>query len=481
MQQVAALDAQTLAAETPSAPGHVGALLILDPSTTPAGTLTPELFRDLCETRLHRAPRLRQRLVEVPLGLGRPYWVDDRHFDIEYHVRQIGLPTTDDPRQLAELVSGIHSRPLDRARPLWQAYLIQGLDRGRTAIYTKVHHTVIDPETGVDLLTVVLDGAGAEPPEGDLVGPEWRPASVPGQPRLLARGLTSSVGRLLRSPPRTVPHLIDLPGVSRIPGSRVASDIADSVISAATHRLSPSRALEAGPTAPSTPLNAAVTAHRRLGYGSVPLAEIERLATVYGHAATDVAAAMITTALRRWLLDHDALPELPLVAAVLVSALDQDARPDPSSCVLRVQLPTHVANPEQRLIEVARSMAVAAERVPAVPVATLRGQDVPAHITLWGLTARAQFREVTAARPCNVSVSLVAGPQSPLYVAGARVDGIHPIPGVTAPAGGLNVGLVGYAGRLDLGLVACRELVPDVWNLIGYCADALDELARPVD
>jgi len=475
MQQVTSLDAQVLNAETPTAPGHVGALLILDPATTSSGAVTLELFRDLCQARLHQVPRLRQRLIDVPLHLGQPYWVDDPHFDLEYHVREIGLPAAGGEHQLAELVAGIHSRPLDRVRPLWEAYLVQGLARGRAAIYAKVHHVLIDPESGVELLAAILDDA-AEPPEPEVPESEWRPASVPSQPGLLARGLTSTVGRLVTSPPRTVPHLSNLPGASRIPGSRVVSDIADTVVSLAVRRLRPRRAaLEQSQLAPRTPLNGALTPHRSFGYGSVPLADIEPVATTYGQTVYDVGVAMAASALRRWLLDHDALPQRPLVAAVLTPAGGDEAPTATGIRTLFVQLPTHLTDPEQRLAEVAKSLA---DHVESSPATTPPVSDATIFAALWALTCRGQFRQATVAGPAfNLFVSLVPGPRSPVYIAGARVASVHPVSAVTDRTGGLNLGLFGYDGSLELGVVACRELVPDVANLIGYFADALGELA----
>lgn len=477
MQQVTSLDAQVLNAETRSASGHVGVLLILDPATS-AGAVTLELFRDLCQARLHRVPRLRQRLIEVPLHLGRPYWVDDPHFDLEYHVREIGLPGAGGEHRLAELVAGIHSRPLDQARPLWEVYLVQGIGGGRVAVYTKVHSVVIDPESGVELLAAILDET-AEPAEPEPVEQERHPASVPSQPVLLARGVTSTLSRLLTSPPRAVPHLIDLPGASRVPGSRAVSAVADTVVSLAARRIGSGRVLERSQSAPRTTFNGALTPHRSFGYDSVPLADIERVATAFGHPVDAVALAMTASALRRWLLDHDGLPHRPLVAAVLSPARGEDARTAADIRPLFVQLPTHLADPEQRMAEVARSLAAAAERVEAaVPMTTPQHSKAPAFTALWALTCRAQFRQATVAGPAfNLFVSLVPAPRSPLYLAGARVASVHPVSAVSDQTGGLNLGVLGYDGSLELGVVACRELVPDIGTLISYFADASGELA----
>ena len=157
MQQLTALDAQFLLVESPTTTGHVGSLVILDPSTAPSGSWGLEDVRDVMEQRLHLAPPLRRRLVEVPLGLGRPYWVDDPHFDIEFHMREVALPAPGSLEQLCEQVARIHARPLDRTRPLWEAYAITGLQDGRAAFYSKIHHAAIDGVSGAEILEATMD------------------------------------------------------------------------------------------------------------------------------------------------------------------------------------------------------------------------------------------------------------------------------------------------------------------------------------
>ena len=486
MKQLTSLDAQFLNVETATTTGHVGAVLVLDPSTAPGGELTLDGFRDLWAARVHLVPLLRQRLVEVPLGLGFPYWVDDPHFDLEYHLREIALPSPGDEHQLAEQVSRIHARSLDRSRPLWEAYLVQGLEGGRAAVYAKVHHAVIDGISGAEILTAILD-VTVEPREVEPPQREWQPEPMPSPVELLARGVASTAvttGRVLTTLPRTLPHLIDLPGAANIPGARAVSDVADAVVSLATQRIQPRRTDDRDLTAPRTPMNGAITAHRRFAYGSVPLEDVKKVKNAFGLTVNDVVMAMTTTALRRWLLDHDALPSIPLVGAVPVSIRgeDDDSVAGNQISVMLAHLPTHVADPTQRLQEVAESMAVAKEQFEAVPATILQDLSAAIPTALSGLASRALFRLVTVpGPPFNLFVSNVPGPQLPLYVAGARVEGIHPVSAVTDLTGGLNITLFSYDGKLDFGLIACRELVPDVWNLIGYLAEALAELVSLAD
>jgi len=481
MKQLTSLDAQFLNVETATQTGHVGALLVLDPSTAPGGQLTFDGFRDLWAARLHLVPMLRQRVVEVPLGLGFPYWVDDPHFDLEYHLREIGLPPPGDERQLAEQVSRIHARSLDRSRPLWEAYLVQGLEGGRSAVYAKVHHAVIDGISGAEVLIAILDVTveprPVAPPEA-----EWQPDPIPTPVELLGRGLAATAvttGRVLSTLPRTLPHLIDLPGAANIPGARTASDVADAVASLATRRIKPRHTDDRELTAPRTPMNGAITAHRRFSYGSVPLEDVKKVKNAFRLTVNDVVMAMTTTALRRWLLDHDALPSIPLVAAVPVSIRTDDDQGAPGNqiSVMLSHLPTHIADPTERLHAVAEATVRAKEHFEAVPASILQDLSAAIPTALSGLASRALFRLVTVpGPPFNLFVSNVPGPQLPLYVAGARVEGIHPVSAVTDLTGGLNITLFSYDGKLDFGLISCRELVPDVWNLIDYLAEALAEL-----
>src|SRR6476620_6070386 len=188
MRQLTALDAQFLNVESPTTVGHVGSLIVLDPSTAPGGEWNLDSVRDVFEPRLHLAAPLRQRLVEVPLGLGRPYWVDDPHFDIEFHLRELALPAPGDDEQLGEQVARIHARQLDRSRPLWEAYVITGLEGGRGAFYSKIHHAAIDGVSGAEILKTIMD-VTVEPREVDPEEAPFVPRPMPSTVDLFGRGL----------------------------------------------------------------------------------------------------------------------------------------------------------------------------------------------------------------------------------------------------------------------------------------------------
>ena len=481
MRQLTSLDAQFLNVESPTTVGHVGSLIILDPSTAPHGEWSLESVRAIYEPRLHLSPPLRQRLVSVPLGLGRPYWVDDPHFDLEFHLRELALPSPGTREQLGEQVARIHARPLDRTRPLWEAYVISGLADGRAAFYSKIHHSAIDGVTGAEILETIMDVT----PEPRPVEPEpepFVPRALPSTLDLVRRGLVSMAEaplELARTVPKSLEYVDQLPGAANIPGTHLVSEAAGLV----------GRALGQGGVdlgrrdlhAPRTPLNGQITPHRRFSFGSVPLEDVKRVKNHFEMTVNDVVMTLTASALRWWLLDHDALPTVPLVVAVPVSIRHQDIPDRNKVSVMLAELPTHLPDPQERIEFMRASMRDAKRHFEAVPATLLQDLSNLIPMALSGLAARALFKLATVPGvPFNLFVSNVPGPQIPLYIAGAKVEGIYPVSAVTDMTGGLNITLFSYDGSLDFGLIACREMVPDVWNLIGYLRQALAELLELV-
>jgi WS/DGAT/MGAT family acyltransferase len=278
MRQLTGLDAQFLALESPRQCGHVSALTILDPSTTAAGRLELADVQQLIAERLPLLPPFRWRLRGVPLGLDYPYWIDDPEFDLEYHVRELALapPPTDD--KLADQVARIFARPLDRARPLWELYLIHGLSDGRVGLLTKIHHAVVDGMSGAEILGVLLDLSpeGREPPPSASNGAgEREPSSV----EMLLRGLAGAPRyweRVLRALPSTLPNLEDTPILGDIPGAHALGRISARVARGVRGR--PSRMLErTNLVPPRTSFNGRVSAHRRFAFGQLPLATVKEI------------------------------------------------------------------------------------------------------------------------------------------------------------------------------------------------------------
>jgi diacylglycerol O-acyltransferase len=469
MQQLTGLDASFLALETATTTGHVGGVCILDPSVAPR-PLTLARLTEVLGERLPLVPVLRRRLLNVPLGLDQPYWVDDADFDIEYHIREIALPRPGSDAQLTEQVARLHARPLDRTKPLWEIYLITGLAKRRAAVYTKIHHSAIDGASGAELLTVLLDlvPEGRELPASE----EFRPARPPGPAVLTAL----AAARLAWRPVQTVQITNELvkvlptlaPTVSRLVGGMLGLNRGDGGVIGTV----PGRA-------PATPFNKAITPHRRLAFRSVDLGTVKAVKNAFGVSVNDVVMAMCAGALRRWLTDHGALPATPLIAMIPVSVRDPASKGALGNKVsaMLATLPTHVADPGERLDIVHAATQLAKAQQAAIPQGLV---DQISEFALPALTARAA-RVVFATGllhrlpPFNLCISNVPGPNVPVYLCGAKLLAHYPVSVVT-DGQGLNITLVGYLGQLHFGLAACRELVPDIDALAGYLVDELELL-----
>jgi diacylglycerol O-acyltransferase len=463
VQQLTGLDAAFLAMETPAMYGHVGSICILDPSTA-STPLTLANLTDLIESRLHLIPPFRRRLVDVPLGLDQPYWIEDPDFDIEYHVRELALPAPGDDAQLAEQAARLHARHLDRRRPLWEMYLIHGLSGGRVAIYTKVHHAAIDGVSGNDLLTAVLDLSPDGRPAEDV--PERVVESEPSAVRMLIHSAWSFAGnpvravRLTYSIARSVPALAGLMGREK-----------NVVLS------SP------GLRAPATPFNKPIGPHRRWAFRTLPFADVRAVKNAAGITVNDVVMALCAGALRRYLEDHDALPDAPLVAAVPVSVRTEAEKGTGGNKVSSIiaALPTNVSDPAERLQLSHEAMRAAKEQHEAIPADLLADVTQFAMPALAGQAARlsARLRLVERINPFNLIISNVPGPNIPLYYAGARLLQYYPLSAI-AEGQGLNITVMSYDGGLHFGLIADRDLAPDLDVLAGYLAEELKVLVHAV-
>ncbi|MEW9529743.1 wax ester/triacylglycerol synthase family O-acyltransferase [Microbispora sp. NPDC049125] len=483
MRQLTALDAQFLSVESATTAAHVAGIAILDPATAPSGTVTRRCLVALLRERLHLAPVLRMRLADVPFGLDRPYWIDDAGFDPGDHVFETTLPAPGDDRLLAAHVARIHARRLDRGRPLWEAHLIHGLAGGRIALYTKVHHCAIDGVSGSEILTSILDPS----PEPRLVEapPEERPERAPGLIAMLAGALTRSIVQpveTLCSLARAAADMDAIPVVSGLPDARLVAQ--------ATRALTgDSRPLPDSPplAVPRTPFNGPISAERGLAFASVPLAEVRRVGRAFGMSPNDVVMTLCSSALRRWLLAHDALPDRPLVAAVPVALRPSGGSPRGSSggdgmvgnqiSAMITSLATDVACPRERLTAVRSAMAAAKRRFVLSRRSWLNDLCAMVPSPLSTLATPAVFRLAGAAGAgVNLIVSNVPGPRRPLYLCGARMLAYHPMSVVTDATGAISITCASYDGRLDFGVVTCPTRVPDVWSVIDHLTGALDEL-----
>jgi diacylglycerol O-acyltransferase / wax synthase len=471
MQQLTGLDAAFLALETANSTGHVGGVCILDPKDAPA-PLTLARLTAVLGDRLPLVPVLRRKLLNVPLGLDQPYWVDDPNFDIEYHIREIALPRPGNEAQLTEQVSRLHARPLDRSRPLWEIYLITGLARRRAAVYTKIHHSAIDGASGAELLTILLDLT----PDGREIPPTkaFDPVRPLGPVALTAL----AAARLAWRPVQTVRFTNELvrvlptlaPALGNLVGGMLGLNRGDGEVIATT----PGRA-------PATPFNRPITAHRRLALRSVDLDTVKAVKNAFGVSVNDVVMAMCAGALRRWLADHSALPEVPLIAMIPVSVRDPASKAAMGNKVsaMLATLPTNVADPAERVAIVHAATQVAKAQQAVIPQGLV---DQVSDFSPPALTARAA-RVVFATGllhrlpPFNLCISNVPGPNVPVYLCGARLLAHYPVSVIT-DGQGLNITLVGYLGRLHFGLVSCRELVPDIDVLADYLVAELGLLVK---
>jgi diacylglycerol O-acyltransferase / wax synthase len=480
MRQLTSLDAQFLALETPRQSGHVGALAILDDSERPGGRLEIEDICDLMSERLPLLPPLHWRLAEVPLGLDYPYWIEDPDFDMDFHVRELALPEPGTDAKLAEQVARIVARPLDRSRPLWELYLIHGLEGGGVGMLTKVHHALIDGLSGAEIMAVLFDLA----PEGRELGDRRPPHAErePSELEMLARGLAGIPRypiRMLRSMPRTLPNLTETP-FSTLPGTRVVSRVAGRVQRAVSGNVAGtgSQALRA----PKTSFNRRISAHRRFAFGQLPLDEVKAIKNEYGFTVNDVVVTIGTGAVRRWLIEHGELPSDPLVAQIPVSVRTSEQAGTYGNRIMLMSVPiyTNLPDPIVRLRRTHEALAVMKERHRALPAELLQDANHFIPPAVFARAARTTFALATSSpgRPTwNLVISNVPGPQMPLYCAGARLDANYPVSVITDGMG-LNITVMSYCGHLDFGLVADRDQMPDLWTMTDWLAESLEEL-RP--
>jgi WS/DGAT/MGAT family acyltransferase len=473
MRQLSALDAQFLNFETETNVANVAGLSILD------GSLGREELVALVEERSGLVEPLRRRLVTVPFGLDHPYWAEVDDIDLDYHVRELALPAPGNDTQLGEQVARLHARRLDRRYPLWEMYLIHGLQGGRTAIYTKIHHAAIDGVYGAGALAALMDISPTPEPLAVGTPSAGHPDRAPETAEMLLRTagrLIANPAHLLRFLVEAVPRMDEIPVISLLPGA--------GPVSRATRRLT--RRLGGGEevpelprlTVPRTPFNAPVSAHRRYAFVELSLDDVKQVKKAFGVTVNDVVMTLATTAVRRWLVDHEALPTEPLVAGVPFS-LRATGEGDAGNQVTLMITPldTWIEDPAERLRATHESMSLIKERFGLAPARWLRhlSESMPAALT--GLADRAAFGLVAqTSPPINLMVSNVPGPQIPLYVCGRRLLAQYPVSVVTDASGGVNITAFSYDGRIAVGIVSCRRLVPDVWTFTDYLREALEEL-----
>jgi WS/DGAT/MGAT family acyltransferase len=488
--QLSGIDVSFLNMETASTFGHVASLNIYDPTGAPGGAGLEATKKAILD-RIDLLAPFRRRLVEVPLGLDLPYWVDDPDFDIDFHVRHHAVPAPGTPEQLAETVSRIHARALDRSRPLWELYVIEGVANGtRIAQLTKVHHAAIDGAAGAMMLAVILDPDPDHRPAGEP-GP-WNPPPIPTDEELLRRTALEYLRRPEKFVRLSVRTMRDLAAATRSGGLAALADLmAQPMPGPLGHALRqrlrqlPASEVDTPPAlpptpAPRTPWNRPISRHRRFAYTTIPLDEAKEVRRAVGCTFNDVVMAICAGTLRRYLLRHDALPDESLVAMVPVSVrtgAESESYQNRVSALL-ADLATNETDPVARLGRVCASMSVAKERFAAIPAEALQDftQFAPPAIAARAMRMYSRLRIADRMNPpFNVVISNVPGPSTPLYAAGARLEHFYPMSAL-ADGQGLNITVQSYNGNLDFGFVSCRELIADLAVFPTLLRESMDEL-----
>ena len=464
--RLSSLDTSFLNLEDAATPMHVGSVMVFD---APSGGFDYESLVTLISQRIAHVPRYRQRIKTVPGGLANPVWVDDTHFDMSYHVRRSALPRPGSDEQLEELVARIQPRPLDRSRPMWEVYLVEGLAENRFAIITKTHHSLVDGISAVDIGNVLVDG---NPTASEGVLTTWRARPEPSSAELVVAALAEAA----RTPSQvveTIQHGVS--DVTRAAGK--VAGVAGDVISTLAR-------VSARP-APESPLNAKVGRARRYVMIGTDLEDYRQVRTRLGRGSfaeevtvNDVILATVAGAFRSWLLTRgeSVYPGTTIRAMVPVSVHDGDDPPtgaQVTACF--VDLPVGEPGPSMRLHQIAFSMRQQMEGGSrrAVSADTLSGLGGFAPPTMHALGAR--LGGVVSKRLYNVVITNVPGPQTPLYAAGARMVSTYPV----TPLGrgqALSIGLTSYDGGVYYGLYADRDAMPDADVLGRGVVDALHEL-----
>jgi diacylglycerol O-acyltransferase len=458
MQRLSGLDASFLYLETPSQPLHVCSILELDTSTMPGG-YTFDRLRDELALRVKAMPQFREKLADSAFNLDHPVWVDDNNFDVSRHLHRIGLPPPGGRIELAEICGHIASLQLDRTRPLWEMWVIEGVagtdaqQGGRLAVMTKVHHAAVDGVTGANLMSQLCSteaDAPAPDPVGGVSGANDFEIAITGALKFAAR------------PMRFANALTD-----------TASSVVKTVLRARSGQtMAPPFA------APRTAFNDTITSHRNVAFAQLDLEDIKTVKDHFGVKVNDVVMALVSGVLRQFLLDRGELPDSPLIAMVPVSVHEKSDRPGRNQVSgMFSSLQTHIADPVERIKAISDANSVAKQHSSAINATLLQDWSQFAAPAVFGMAMRAYARtSLTKRMPVhNLVVSNVPGPQQALYFLGSEVKAMYPL-GPIFQGSGLNITVMSLTGKLDVGIIACPELLPDVWELADDFAVGMEEL-----
>ncbi len=454
LDRLSSIDAGFLHQEDGGAHMHIGALGVFT-GTPPTGAQ----FRAHIASRLPLVPRYRQRLVAMPFGTGRPVWAEDEGFRVGYHVRHTALPAPGSDEQLRTLASRIMSQRLDRTKPLWEMWLVEGLAEGRFAVVAKTHHAMIDGVGGVDLLAVLFD---VEPDAAPSPVPPWQPRPTPGAAGLLVDGARGAVRNAARLAARGAGYAVR--------PQQAAKDTASAALSLGEAMLP----FVAG--APATPFNGTPGGHRRIELVRTELADYKRVKTVFGATVNDVVLTAVAGALGRFLADRGvATADLVLKACVPVSV----RRPERAGAagnditIMTAPLPVGIDDPVTRLAIVRRSMEHLKTSRQARGAQMLTSLENALPPAVLAQASRLGF----SSRMYNVLVTNVPGPQVPIYMLGRQLAELAPL-AFLAPDHLLAIAIVSYQGQVTYGLLADADALPDLADLAAHLRDTLAELVQ---
>ncbi len=465
MQQISGLDATFLFLESQNAPMHIGSVGIFDPSTAPDGIVRFKRIIQTVKERAHLAPFLRQRLLEVPFNADFPYWVNDEAFDPEFHIRHISLPKPGDWRQLCIQVSRLHARALDRSRPLWELYVIEGLDNvegippGCFAMVTKLHHAVID---GVSSQAIAAALCDATPDIREVEGADqWRADTPPTPFELTAMAMENNAKR----PWRFLEFL------------QKSAPTWTEAIEAAM-----SGTLKSPPSVPRTRFNKVVSPHRVFEGINLSLEKIRAVKTKVGGTVNDVVLAICAGALRKYLLENDELPEQSLVTMCPLNVRDESALTDGGNQVVSMAVPLHtdIADAKERLQAICTSTRDAKEYTRAVGAKAMMemAEYIPMDLSVAGARVAAEQGIANFTTPeFNTVITNVPGPSVPYFSNGAQfVRGWGMGPSVDGNALFHSVG--SYCGEVNIGVTCCREMMPDPSHYAELLLESFAELEQ---
>jgi diacylglycerol O-acyltransferase len=448
------IDASFLHQEKDASHMHVGALVIFEGPPIPR----EDFVRGL-ESRLHLVPRYRQKLAFPRFEMGRPFWVDDPNFNLDYHVRHTALPSPGSEEQLRQLAGRIFSQRLDRSKPLWEIWLVQGLEDGNFALISKTHHALVDGVSGVDISTVLFDLTPV-PQDDTANGDAWTPQPEPSQAELVAEGIKGA----LRTPFEIAGRAI---GAVQRPGATVAQarEAVEGVAEVAWAGFNP---------AADVPLNTPIGPHRRVWWVRSRLADFKEIKDALGGTVNDVVLTIVSGALGRWLRSRGTRTEgLELHALVPVSIRGEDEHGALGNRIaaMRAPLPVYANDPVERLRIVRESMGGLKESKQALGAEVISGLERFAPPTLLAQASRLNF----STRLFNLIVTNVPGPQFPLYMQGREMQEIVPIAFLPEDHA-LAVAVMSYNGKVDFGLLGDYDAMPDIDEFGGLLEEALAEM-----